>query len=73
VAEVQKLGDDKAFLRVCLWPTLQALYKSEDIKQFHERYPKSEVELTVEKVNVFQVCPRSTTTDTVEGEGTCGP
>jgi hypothetical protein len=32
VAEVQKLGDDKAFLRVCLWPTLQALYKSEDIE-----------------------------------------
>jgi hypothetical protein len=73
VAEVQKLGDDNAFLRICLWPTLQALYRSEDIEQFRERYPESEVEPTVGKANVFRVRPRSTTTDTMEGEGTYGP
>jgi hypothetical protein len=73
VAEVQKLRDDNAFLRICLWPTLQALYRSEDIEQFRERYPESEVEPTVGKANVFRVRPRLTTTDIVEGEGTCGP
>jgi hypothetical protein len=34
VAEVQKLGDDKAFLKGSLWPHLQGFYASRDIDHF---------------------------------------
>jgi hypothetical protein len=41
VEELEKLGDDKAFLRACLWPQLQALSRCKDIDEFRTRYPES--------------------------------
>jgi hypothetical protein len=34
VVELQKVGDDKAFMKTSLWPQLQTLYRCKGIEQF---------------------------------------
>jgi hypothetical protein len=76
VAKLQnflKVGDDKAFLKDCLWPWLYGLYKCKDIKHFWEHYPKSVFDPSVEILNLYEIGATSITTETMEDEGTCGP
>jgi hypothetical protein len=71
VADINGLGDDKGFLKVSLWPQLQSLYGSENIRQFRLKYPNSVLDASVK---VSELCRSESTTasaETVEGEGTC--
>jgi hypothetical protein len=72
VAELQKVGDDNAFLKASLWPQLQSLYRSRDVEHFREQFPESEVLPTVPLLNVMYTGAPSTTSATIFGEGTCG-
>jgi hypothetical protein len=72
VAKFQKVGDDNAFLKASLWPQLQRLYGSRDVEHFWEQFPESEVLPTVPLLNLIDTSAPSTTSATVEGEGTCG-
>jgi hypothetical protein len=73
VAELEKLGDDKAFLRACLWPQLQALSTCKDIDEFRTHYPESVIDPHEEVQDVLRTSPTATTTHIVHGEGTCEP
>ena len=76
VVELQnffKIGDDKAFLKDCLWPWLHGLYGCKDIKHFWEHYPKNIFDPNVEILNLYEIGATSITTKTMEDEGTCGP
>jgi hypothetical protein len=73
VEELEKLGDDKAILRVCLWPQLQALSRCKDIDEFRTRYPESVIDLHQEVQDVLRTSPAATTIHTVDGEGTYEP
>jgi hypothetical protein len=41
VEYLQKLGDDKNYLKGTLWPLLQALFDTDDVEEFHSRLPHS--------------------------------
>jgi hypothetical protein len=71
VAEMQKLGDDKGFLKGCLWPLLQGLYRCKDIKHFRTHYPDNVVDPAVKVQKLCGTEETSASTKTVEGEGTC--
>jgi hypothetical protein len=72
VAELQKLGDDKAFLKGSLWPHLQGFYASQDINHFRQEYPDNVVMRTEEVLKLCDTGTPPNSTEHVEGEGACG-
>jgi hypothetical protein len=72
VAELQKIGDDKAFLKGSLWLHLKGLYGSRDNKHFRQHFPNSVVVPSVEVLKVCDIGAPSNSTEHVKGEGTCG-
>ena len=73
VVELQKIGDDKAFLKGCLWPQLYKLHGCKDIEYFWKHYLESVLDSRIEILNVCEIGATSTTTNTMEGEGVYGP
>ena len=71
VEDIQKLGDDKGFLKGCLWPLLQGFSGCEDITDFRVHYPNSVVDPSVKIQKLYESQGASPSTGNVEGEGTC--
>jgi hypothetical protein len=73
VADLERVGDDKAFLKACLWPQLKQLNECMDIAEFRRFYPECEVVPGLKILRVSPTPSTPTSTDTVDGEGTCEP
>jgi hypothetical protein len=41
VEKVERLGDNRSFLKSSLWPLLQGLFGSVDVADFHLHFPQS--------------------------------
>ena len=71
VKDIQKLGNDKGFLKGCLWPLLQGLSGCEDITDFRRHYPNNVVDPSVKIQKLYESGATSASTGNIEGEGTC--
>jgi hypothetical protein len=73
VEKVERLGDDRSFLKSSLWPLLQGLFESANVVDFHSQFPQSmqglnaKVSKPHEKVETFGIA------EDLEGEGTYIP
>ena len=69
VAELQKVEEDKAFMKISLWPLLRTLNRScEGIEQFYDIYPKSKCDPIMRMRGTRGIRTTSSSIETVEGE-----
>jgi hypothetical protein len=73
VVDMENLGDDLLHLKSTLWPLLETLYGSKDVRHFHKRFCNimAAAEHTVTKL--IQTVPLLHGTGDMQGEGTTGP
>jgi hypothetical protein len=73
VQHMEKLEEDRNYLKYSLWPLLEGFFASKDIQQFRSFYPQSFLDPHTRVPKVYELQGESGISSFVEGEGTGEP
>jgi hypothetical protein len=73
IADLEKLGDDRLHLKTTVWPLLQKLASSEDVRKFRKQFRKDMAAVGITQTQLTKSGTEAEFVAELQGEGTCGP